>query len=80
MDVEPFVTLQPDQLRVEQIGEHLRHFRLADAGLSFQEERPAEAEGEKDGRRQAAAGEVAFAAKGVEQGIDGGESHRNVEC
>ena len=75
MDVEPFVALQANQLRVEELGENLRHLGLADARLPFEKERPAEAQGEEDRRGQAAAGEVALPPKGFLQRVDRGEGH-----
>ena len=44
--VEPFVALQPDQPRVECLGQHLGALRLADAGRTFDQKWLVEREGE----------------------------------
>ena len=77
-DVEAFVTLQPNQLGIERRGEHLGHFRLPDAGLTFEEERPLQAQREIRGDGESAAGDVLPPGHGLLQGVYGGgdvESH-----
>jgi hypothetical protein len=56
--VDAFVALEPDQLRVEQPGERLAYFRLADPGLTLQEQGPLQLECEEDRRGEARVGEV----------------------
>src|SRR3954447_21686916 len=51
--VYALVALEPDERRFEDAREYLRHLRLADPGLAFQEERAAELEGEEDRGGQA---------------------------
>ena len=53
VNVYALVALQPDEGRVQDAREHLRHLRLADPGLAFQKQRAAELEGEEDGGGQA---------------------------
>ena len=43
-DVEPLIALQANQARAERLGQHLGHLRLACAGLTFQEQRLAQAQ------------------------------------
>src|SRR5262249_10109295 len=62
--VEPLVALQPDQIRAMDGGERLADFRLADAGLTFQEERPLEEIHKPQRDAEIAVGDVA----------DGGEA------
>ena len=45
-NVEPFVALQPDQPAPERRRQHLGDLGLADAGLAFEEQRPAHAQRE----------------------------------
>ena len=71
VDVEPFVALEADQLRVQQIGEDLGYFRLPHASFAFQEDGPAEPEGEEQRGGQATAGEVALPAERLVQVVDG---------
>src|ERR671911_720869 len=47
--VYALVALEPDERRVQDTREHLRHLRLADPGFAFQKKRAAELEGEEDG-------------------------------
>ncbi len=53
-DVDALVALQPDELGVERGGQHLRDLRLADAGLTFEEQRPPQPKREIHRHRQAA--------------------------
>jgi hypothetical protein len=43
-DIEAFVTLQPNQIRLERCGGRRRKRRLANARLSLEKERPLQAE------------------------------------
>ena len=57
-NIEPFVTLQPDQVAAEAPCQHLGDLRLADAGLPFEEQRPAELQRQVEGRRQRPVGDI----------------------
>ena len=57
-DVEPFVTLEPDQIRPEHPRHHLGDFGLADARRTFDEQRLAQAHREVNGRRDRCVGDV----------------------
>ena len=52
-DVEPLVALQPDQPAAERLRQHLGDLGLADAGLAFQEQRPAHLQREIEHRCRA---------------------------
>ena len=58
-EIEPLVALQSHERPVQRGGERLGDLGLADAGLAFEQKRPAEFEGEVDRRRQRVAGEIA---------------------
>ena len=70
VDVQALVALEPDEPRVERGGEHLGELGLADPGLAFEEQRPLELEGEEDGRRERAVGDVVAAAEVLGQRFD----------
>ena len=53
-------------------GEHLGDLGLADAGLAFEEQRPAELEREEHRRREAALRDVVVGGEQFEGCIDGG--------
>jgi hypothetical protein len=57
-DVKPFVALEADQIGVEDGGGGASERRLADARLAFQEQRPLEAERQKQRNREPAVGDV----------------------
>ena len=57
--VEALVTLQPDEVRAGRVRQGLRERGLADAGVAFEEQRPAEPHREESGGREAVVGEVA---------------------
>ena len=71
--VETFVALEADERRLEDVGEDLGDFRLADAGFALQQERFAEFQRQKQGRRQTALGDVALVAQTALQLVDGGK-------
>ena len=56
--VEPFVALQADQPAPERRRQHLGDLGLADAGLAFEEERPAHAQRQEQHGRERAVGEI----------------------
>jgi len=70
MDVEPFVALQADQLRAEEVGEHLGQFGLAHARVALDQQGTPEPEEQKDDGRQLLVGHVAFASEAVNDGVD----------
>ena len=80
--VEPLVALEPDQLPAEPLGEDLGDLGLADAGLAFEEQRPAHLERQEQHRRERPVGDVAAVAEKVERGVDGGGDvgHWVVRC
>ena len=59
--VESLVTLQPDKLRTEHVGQHLGHFGLARTRRPFNEQRLVERECEKNRGLDALVGDVACA-------------------
>ena len=61
-DVEPFVALQPDQIGLERGGDRAGERRLADAGLAFEKQRPAEPERQEERHREAVVGDVVLRA------------------
>ena len=71
-DVEPLVALQADQLAAERLRQHLGDLGLADAGLAFEEDRPAHAQREIQHRRQRAVGDIIGLAQQLERGVDRG--------
>ena len=70
-DVEPLVALQPDQPAPERRRQHLGDLGLADAGLAFEEQRPAHAQRQEQHRRQRAVGEVIRRRQELERLVDG---------
>ena len=70
-DVEALVALQPDQRPLQRLGQHLGDLGLADAGLAFAEQRPAELQGEEQDGGEAAVGDVVAALQQLERGVDG---------
>ena len=76
-DIEPLIALQADQLASERRRQDLGDLGLADAGLAFQEQRPAHLQGEEGDGRQRALGEIAARLQQVEHCIDG---CRNGRC
>ena len=70
VDVEALVALEADQPGPERRGEHLGELRLADAGLTLEQQRPSELEREEDGRRERAVGDVVAAAEVLGQRLD----------
>ena len=78
-DVQPLITLQPDQARVEQAGQHLGDLGLADAGLTLQKERAAQLERQEDGGGEAALAEVAVVGERSLESVNGVEERRSHE-
>ena len=70
-DVEPLVALQPDQPAPERRGQHLGDLGLADAGLAFQEQRPAHAQRQEQHGRERPVGEVIRRRQEFERLVDG---------
>ena len=78
-DVEPLVALQADQPAPERRGQHLGDLGLADAGLAFEEQRPAHLEreeqhgrerrGRRDSRPPASSSRVASIEAGSGRGV-----------
>ena len=76
VDVEPLVTLKPDELAAEHASEGARHLGLAHAGLAFQQQGPAQGERQEDRGREIAIGDVALGGEGGLDGVDvGGRRH-----
>jgi len=73
-DVEALVALEPDQFRAEAAGEGLGDLRLADAGLTLQEDRLAHAERQVDRGGQVALGDVVLGAQCRDHRVDIGEA------
>ena len=57
-DVEPLVALQADQPAAERRRQHLGDLGLADAGLAFEEDRPAHLQRQEQHGRQRPVGEI----------------------
>src|SRR4029434_967280 len=58
VDVQALVALQPNQVGLQCRGERFGYLRLADAGLTLEEERTLEAQREERRHRQRAIGDV----------------------
>ena len=71
-DVEAFVALQPDQPAAERGREHLGDLGLADAGLAFEENRPAHLEREVEHGAERAVGEIIGLGEEIDRGVDRG--------
>jgi hypothetical protein len=56
--VDALVALQPDQLAARPAAEHLGHLRLADPGLTFEQERSLQRHGEEHRGRETVVGDV----------------------
>ena len=76
-DVEAFVALQPDQPAAERLREHLGDLGLADAGLAFEENRPAHLERQVKHGAERAVGEIIGPGEEIDGGVDRG---RQVFC
>ena len=73
--VEALVALQPDQFRVQDLGQHLGHFRFPHPSFSFEEQGTGQAVGEVDRNRQGPVGQIAVFAEGRGHFIDGTGDH-----
>ena len=71
-DVEPLVALQADQPAAERRRQHLGDLGLADAGLAFEEDRPAHFQRQEQHGRERAVGEIVGLAEQLQRGVDGG--------
>ncbi len=71
-DIEALVALQPDQPAAERRGQHLGDLGLADAGLAFEEDRPAHFERQIKHGAERAVGEIVGLGQEVDGGVDGG--------
>ena len=71
-NVEALVALQPDQPAAERLREHLGDLGLADAGLAFQENRPAHLERQIKHGAERAVGEIIGPGEEIDGGVDRG--------
>ena len=71
-DVEPFVALQPNQPALQSGRQHLGDLGLADPGLAFEKQRPAQMQRQMHRRREAAVGDVIGAAEQRQRVVDRG--------
>ena len=71
-DVETLVALQPDQAAAEGGRQHLGDLGLADAGLAFEEDRPAHLERQIKHRAERAVGQIFGLGQEVDRGVDRG--------
>ena len=69
-DVEPLVALEADQLPPERLGQNLGDLGLADAGLAFEEERPAHLQREIEHGRERPVGDIAGRGKEGQRFVD----------
>jgi hypothetical protein len=76
--VDALVALEPDQPRVEHLGERLRRLGLADARLSFEEQRLRQAQREEERGREPIVGQVVDVAQSGLERLDVGHrrAHR----
>jgi len=70
VDVQPLITLQPDQLRLENSGERAADVGLPDTRFAFDEQRAIEREGEIHRCGEVAVGDVPLGREGGLDGID----------
>ena len=68
--VEPFVALEPDQLGVEQPGEHLPQLGLARPGRPFRQQRLLDRERQEERRLDARGGDVARGAEPLADALE----------
>ena len=73
--VDALVALQADQPGLQDPRQRARDLGLADPRLALEQQRPAQPEGEEDGHREAAVGDVALAREGLLKLLDVGEIH-----
>ena len=66
---EPLVALQPDQRCLQRAGQRLRGGGLADPRLALQQQGPAEAQGQEQGRRHAVVDQVVDGVEAVPDGL-----------
>src|SRR6202020_3459396 len=70
--------LKTDQLSIERGRENLRHFRLADAGLAFEKQRPAESEAQENDRGERAIADIGSPAEQAQGFVDRGRKGRRL--
>ena len=74
-DVEPFIALEPDQIRPERGGDRAGQRGLADAGLALEEQRPPQPEREEQRHGQAVVRDVVLGGEPLPQVGDGSEEN-----
>ena len=73
-DIEALVALQPDQPPPERRREHLGDLGLADAGLAFEEDRPAHLQGQEKHGAKRAVGQIIGLGEQIDRGVDRGRN------
>jgi hypothetical protein len=63
--VDALVALEAEEVAARPPGEDLGHLGLADAGLPLEEQRPAQAQGQEDGRGEALVRQVVVTGEGL---------------
>jgi hypothetical protein len=63
--VDALVALEPEELAARPPGEDLGHLGLADPRFPFEEQRPAEAQGQEDGRGETLVRQILVAGEGL---------------
>jgi hypothetical protein len=71
--VDPLVALEADQLAAEQARQDLGDLGLADPGLTLQQQRLVQVQGQVDGGGQAPVGQIGVAGQGGLELVDGSE-------
>ncbi len=77
-DVEPFIALQPDQAPAQSRRQNLGDLGLADAGLAFEEDRPAHFQRQIEHGAERAVGEIIRLGEEIDGGVDGGRERANL--
>ena len=83
MDVEPFVTLEPNELGLEGTAQDPRDFGLADTGSPLEEQWAAHLQGEEEAHRDRIVRHVFFATKGFRdflERVDAGPNAARNRC
>ena len=70
-NIQPLVALQADQPAAQRLAQHLGDLGLADAGLAFEEQRPAHLQREIEHGRQRPVADVISLGQKIERGVDG---------
>ena len=79
-DVEPLVALQPDQPAAEGRRQHLGDLGLADAGLAFEEDRPAHFQRQIKHGAERAVGKIVGLGQELDRGVDRGGERTRGRC